>query len=399
MLTITQRENEKMKTVIKDHESIKKDLEEKLIKLSEQPVVVHQAPQAVQSTKVNLLQDEAERLIAELDRAKDDLNKSQHDHQNLMNEVEDYMEQNELMGHDLESQFHKIKQLETNCDELEEQNNELAQLNDNLQNQNEFNHDMVQRARQRIRQLCEAAKKSEKMSKSEPNLVSIGNEPTSDRNDKLKSSDTLDSGIFDDVIGDVMDLTQHHDELTQKMRHYEALLQENDQLKAEYAQLLNQNGRLKKANNQLQSQLDDIDKAFEESSIEDVHRTSNPVAKVVLLKKVNDELNQSLNQSRLDDEESNSKITELLQSENDRLIEENEGLKEALETSMRIDDYKSQPESLEKRLSDLEVVNNELVEENGQLIEEIDTLNQKLKQEPYEETVDNQKGLKRKRST
>ena len=35
-------ENEKMQTIIKEHEANKKDLEEKIIKLNEQPLVVQQ---------------------------------------------------------------------------------------------------------------------------------------------------------------------------------------------------------------------------------------------------------------------------------------------------------------------------------------------------------------------
>ena len=345
--------------------------------------------------KCSQLENDLENERALKDGVLSQLDKSHHENHSLQKEVDEAIEDNELMSQELEDRFMKINKQQKTLDELEEQNNELAKQNDNLQNQNEFNNDMVQRARQRIRQLCAAAKQNEKLTKSEPNLASIGTEP--DEEDKLKSSDTLDSGIFDDVIGDVMDLTQHHDELNQKMRHYEALRDENDQLKAEYAQLLNQNGNLKKQNSDLQDQLDEIDRAFEETSVEnqsEISETSNPVAKIVLLKKANDELNQSLHQSRLEDQESTNNMLELLKDENERVMEENQGLKEALETSKIIDDYKSQPDSLEKRLSVLEDENSDLQAENSQLQDEIESLNKKLKREPYEETIDNQKGLK-----
>ena len=96
---------------------------------------------------------------------------------------------------------------------------------------------MIQDARARIRNLIGG---EDKLSKSEPNLLiprtdEYPTSPTEGKNEVL-SSDTLDSGIFDDVIIDVADLAEDRNRLESQLERMQELHDENDTLKAEYAQ-------------------------------------------------------------------------------------------------------------------------------------------------------------------
>ena len=97
---------------------------------------------------------------------------------------------------------------------------------------------MIQDARARIRNLIGG---EDKLSKSEPNLLLPRTDeyPTSptDAKEQVLSSDTLDSGIFDDVIIDVADLAEDRNRLESQLERMQELHDENDTLKAEYAQV------------------------------------------------------------------------------------------------------------------------------------------------------------------
>ena len=113
----------------------KKDLEENLTELNEQPSVDNQASQTVQTTKTTVLKNDT--LNAKCKKLEDDLKnerflsdgilnqlkKSQENNEHLQSEFADLMKQNEVMGQNLARQLHKIKQ-------LEKENNELANLNE-----------------------------------------------------------------------------------------------------------------------------------------------------------------------------------------------------------------------------------------------------------------------------
>ena len=97
---------------------------------------------------------------------------------------------------------------------------------------------MIQDARARIRNLIGG---EDKLSKSEPNLLLPRTDeyPTSPTvgKEQILSSDTLDSGIFDDVIIDVADLAEDRNRLESQLERMQELHDENDTLKAEYAQV------------------------------------------------------------------------------------------------------------------------------------------------------------------
>ena len=59
----SEAKTKEMENEIQKKEAEVKDLEEKLIEINERPLVVNQAPQAVQSTKMNLLQDQRSALF------------------------------------------------------------------------------------------------------------------------------------------------------------------------------------------------------------------------------------------------------------------------------------------------------------------------------------------------
>ena len=171
---------------------------------------------------------------------------------------------------------------------------------------------MIQDARARIRNLIGG---EDKLSKSEPNLLLPRTDeyPTSptEGKEQVLSSDTLDSGIFDDVIIDVADLAEDRNRLESQLERMQELHDENDTLKAEYAQvwlnnflyqgsnsdrvgcllkktvdhsnpgqgylnlfkLNNDLWNVKKERDALRQQLDDIDQAFEDTISEP---NSNP---------------------------------------------------------------------------------------------------------------------------
>lgn len=73
--------------------------------------------------KCEQLEDDLKNERALKDDILNKLKKSQENNEHFQSEFADLMKQNEVMGQDLASQFHKVKQ-------LEKENNELADLNE-----------------------------------------------------------------------------------------------------------------------------------------------------------------------------------------------------------------------------------------------------------------------------
>ena len=98
---------------------------------------------------------------------------------------------------------------------------------------------MIQDARARIRNLIGG---EDKLSKSEPNLLLPRTDEYKPADDvsgdkeQVLSSDTLDSGIFDDVIIDVADLAEDRNRLESQLERMNELLDENEMLKAKLAE-------------------------------------------------------------------------------------------------------------------------------------------------------------------